>query len=87
MFGSDPSVVGSRTWIPGLKQGSTRTVVAGTPELLFDGPFVTTQDSNYDVFPDGEHFLMIEADPDAQPSRLRVVQNWFEELKRLVPVE
>jgi serine/threonine-protein kinase len=58
---------------------------AGAPEVLFDGPFDQTQDGNYDVFPDGEHFLMIETDPNARPNRLHVVQNWFEELKARVP--
>ena len=48
------------------------TFVPGTPEWLFDGPFDTTQDADFDVFPDG-HFLMGEADPDARPTRLQVV--------------
>ena len=61
-----------------------QTFVAGVPEVLFDGPYATTQDGNFDVFPDGR-FLMIEVDPDAEPSRFRVVLNWNEELKRLVP--
>jgi serine/threonine-protein kinase len=40
----------------------------------------------YDVFPNGQHFVMIEADPEAVPlSHFNVVLNWFEELKRLVP--
>ena len=30
---------------------------AAVPEVLFDGPFATTQDGNFDVFPDGGHFL------------------------------
>ncbi len=61
------------------------TFVAGTPRLLFEGPFDTTQDQNFDVSPDGTWFVMVEADPDTTPSRFHVVQNWFEELKRLVP--
>jgi serine/threonine-protein kinase len=56
--------------------------VAGVPMALFSGPFDTTQDNNYDVFPDGQHFVMVEADPDARPTRLQVVLNWAEELKR-----
>ena len=61
---------------------SARSFVAGTPVTLFTGPFDTTQDNNYDVFPDGQHFVMVEADPDARPTRLQVVLNWSEELKR-----
>jgi serine/threonine-protein kinase len=60
-------------------------LTAGVPEALFDGPFDRTQDGNYDVFPDGDHFLMVEVDPDAEPSRLHLVLNWFEELKARVP--
>ncbi len=61
------------------------TFVPGAPEVLFDGPFDTTQDHNFDVFPDGESFVMVEADPDARPSRINIVLNWFEELKERVP--
>ncbi len=56
---------------------------AGIPMELFSGPFDTTQDSNFDVFPDGNHFVMVEADPDARPSRLQLVYNWSAELRRL----
>ena len=45
----------------------------------------------YDIAPDGERFLMIKnppgADQTAASANLVVVQNWFEELKRLVPVK
>jgi len=37
--------------------------------------------ANYDVTPDG-HFVMVKNDP----ARLNVVLNWFEELKRKVPI-
>lgn len=44
----------------------------------------------YDVSPDGRRFLMIKtAGGTDQPAALQsitVVQNWFEELKRRVPV-
>ena len=60
--------------------------VAGKPQFLFEGPFVGTQDMNFDISPDGTHFVMVEADPDARPTRVNVVLNWIEELKRLVPI-
>jgi serine/threonine-protein kinase len=59
--------------------------VAGKPQLLFDGPFDATQDMNFDISPDGTYFVMVVADPDARPTRVNVVLNWHEELKRLVP--
>jgi hypothetical protein len=43
------------------------------------------------VAPDGRRFLMIKpvglADQTTPPTSIVVVQNWFEELKRLVPTK
>ena len=63
--------------------GRGSSLLAGTPARLFDGPFDTTQDDNYDVFPDGMTFVMVEADPDARPTRLQVILNWSQELSQL----
>jgi Tol biopolymer transport system component len=52
------------------------------PQRLFDGPFDTTQDRNFDVFPDGSGFVMVEVDPDARPTRLSLVTNWAAEMSR-----
>lgn len=40
---------------------------------------------NYDVLPDGR-FLMVKNEPEAIPTRIDVIFNWFEELNRLVPL-
>jgi serine/threonine-protein kinase len=61
----------------------------GKTRVLFEGDFVLTATgtANYDVTRDGQRFLMVK--PPAQVTRaaqLNVVQNWLEELKRLVPV-
>jgi serine/threonine-protein kinase len=43
----------------------------------------------YDISPDGRRFLMVKesvTDQNAAPLAIVVVQNWVEELKRLVPV-
>jgi hypothetical protein len=63
---------------------------ASTPKQLFEAPFVTEHrnDVNYDVFPDGQRFLMIKGDArpnEASANEFILVENWFEELKRLVP--
>ena len=54
---------------------------------LFEGNY--QQDSNgtdYDVAPDGQRFLMVQ--PSEQPAtQVNVVLNWFEDLKRRVPVK
>jgi serine/threonine-protein kinase len=70
---------------------STSGFAAGNPAVVLDGPFATMlpglNGRMYDVSPDGRRFLMIkggEGDNPAPP-QIVVVQNWFEELKRLAP--
>lgn len=62
----------------------------GQQQLLFDKAFVNNRTRfDYDVSPDGERFLFIELNEaeanQGATQQLTVVQNWFEELKRLVP--
>jgi serine/threonine-protein kinase len=62
----------------------------GQHQLLFDKRFLNVSNRiDYDVSPDGERFLFVElneAEANQGPiQQLTVVQNWFEELKRLVP--
>jgi serine/threonine-protein kinase len=63
----------------------------GAPRLLFEGPDLAPQQGRqiFDVSLDDQRFLMIKraetSDADAPESQLIVVQNWFEELKRLAP--
>ena len=63
---------------------------AGKPTTLFDAPyFPVTGTRRYEVTADGQRFLFIKDNADqaavsATPS-LVVIQNWQEELKRLVP--
>jgi hypothetical protein len=40
-------------------------------------------DRSFDVMPDGEHFIMFEANPAAAPE-LRVIRNWTTELQAQV---
>jgi serine/threonine-protein kinase len=64
-------------------------LTVGKPRSLFEGTYFVAPGINpsYDVSPDGRRFLMI-ASQDAGPEvEIRVVLNWFEELKRLVPNE
>ncbi|MHC4534031.1 MAG: TPR end-of-group domain-containing protein, partial [Planctomycetota bacterium] len=61
-------------------------------EALFEDRYIRSRwigQRNYDVSKDGKRFLMIKQ-VDERPTpvtRLKVVENWFEELKRLVPAE
>ena len=59
--------------------------VASEPRVLFEASYAASDDINYDVSPDGQRFVMIETDPQGDGRRLEIVQNWFEELERLVP--
>jgi serine/threonine-protein kinase len=67
--------------------------ILGEPQELFQGRFVSggepasQRGRMYDLSPDGTRFLMVqqgEAPPRA--TEYRVVVNWFEELRRLAPV-
>ncbi len=71
------------------------TLRVSRADVLFEGrdaqgPGVSL---NYDVSADGQRFLMIseeqDGDAEAAPTNatLILVENWFEELKRLVPVD
>jgi eukaryotic-like serine/threonine-protein kinase len=72
-----------------VKRGPMWT--AGRPTKLIDVPYFRGGGGNdsrmYDVSPDGKRFLTIKQDVSSnQPAaRIVVVQNWLEELKRLVP--
>ncbi|MHC4628141.1 MAG: protein kinase domain-containing protein, partial [Planctomycetota bacterium] len=60
---------------------------AGTPRVLFEGPFHNVPNISYDVAPDGQRFLVLQPEHDDSDVReLHVVTNWFEEVKRLVPL-
>jgi len=72
-----------------------QTFAFGTPTKLFEGRYFlvdpVAEGRKYDVSPDGKHFLMIKpggaVEQTAPPANIIVVQNWLEELKRLVPTK
>ena len=86
-----------------LSPGSQLTAVSfdtnpfaiGNAEVVFAQTYVShgggvAQGRSYDVSPDGKRFLMIkEGDPSGETESTQVilVQNWLDELKRLVPVD
>jgi serine/threonine-protein kinase len=70
-----------------------RTFSPGVPEVLFEGDYVFTGGTGrvYDISADGQQFLVQKA-PGAGAgqdagARIVIVENWFEELKRLVPAD
>ncbi len=56
----------------------------GSPQMLFEKRGVI----EYDIHPDGDRFLIIQRKLGELEggTRVRVVENWFEELKQLAPV-
>ena len=61
---------------------------AGTPKELFKGVYDLRSNSGvtFDVDPKTNRFLMIRLGDDViSPTQVRVVVNWFEELRRAVP--
>jgi Tol biopolymer transport system component len=60
---------------------------AGKVKLLFAGHYQPTPnvDSNYDVSPDGQRFLMLKPSGEQAATQINVVLNWFEDLKRHAP--
>jgi serine/threonine-protein kinase len=88
-------------WSPGggelfYRRGSDMMVVevttgttfsAGKPRLLFSGNYWVDESGHpsYDVSPDGQRFLMVQDAGGETLTEIRIVLNWTEELKRLVP--
>lgn len=68
---------------------TTPAFAATRPRLLFTGYYVrggVTDRTNYDVAPDGEHFVMLQS--GEQPAtQINVLVNFFDELNRLVPAQ
>jgi hypothetical protein len=56
---------------------------AGTPRLLFEGPYeLSNLHPHYDVSPDSR-FIMLKTDEER--STFNVILNWLDELERLAP--
>jgi len=64
---------------------STNPLKWEPPELAFETEYVDTPGVSYDVSSDGRYQYVVKRAHPPDPTRLYVVQNWFEELKRLVP--
>jgi eukaryotic-like serine/threonine-protein kinase len=59
---------------------------AEKPQVMFEGNYINVMGIEYDVAPDGKHFVMIQANEPKSPStELNAVFNWFADLTRQVP--
>ena len=69
------------------------TFNAGDPEVLFEQQYVFALSyRTYDLAPDGQRFLMVKEaaagdDAEGPVAQIILVENWFEELRRLVPID
>ncbi|MGH7471232.1 MAG: hypothetical protein ACRENP_25060, partial [Longimicrobiales bacterium] len=87
--GTEPVWAGGTLFYRGPKHVFS-AVIAEKPQLtvtrrdtLFPDPYVRAGDGefgSYDIFPDGQHFLMLRA-AKVVPARMFVVVNWAEQLR------
>ena len=66
----------------------TPAFTVGAPTELFRGPYAVNRPARaYDVSPNGQHFVLLQSRERAPEriTKMHVVQNWFEELQRVVP--
>jgi hypothetical protein len=65
------------------------SLTPGKPTKLFEDPYVFGRGRDYDVSLDGQRFLMIKEGEEKEGTSARteliLVEDWFEELKRLMP--
>jgi serine/threonine protein kinase len=56
-------------------------------ETLAEINLGTNRESCYDITPDGRRFVIIQGEEPQPLTEIRVILNWYEELKRLVSEE
>jgi len=66
---------------------SGESFIADKPRQLFDGPFLSLSIygstlADYDVSPDGKRFVMMQGEEQLRNTKVTVVFNWFEVLKK-----
>ncbi len=59
---------------------------AGIPRVIFEGPYINVIGLSYNVAPDTQRFFLLKRPNQPPATRIHVVANWFDELKRLAPV-
>jgi len=58
---------------------------AAPPELLFQAPYMQINGRSYSYDHEHDRFLVLKGREETPVTEIHIVQNWFEELKRLVP--
>ena len=72
-----------------VRIGTAPAFLAGTPATLFESvDLQSAWGRSYDVAPDGQRFLItVTREQPTAPAQMIFVQNWTEELKRIVPTQ
>ncbi len=75
-----------------IRLTETPTFTRGALTQLFDWTFIGARNRRMAVSPDGQRFWLfgnatMSTDGEAAQRQVILVQNWFEELRRLVPTE
>jgi serine/threonine-protein kinase len=79
----------NQEWMMAVSLETEPSFEAGKPRPLFEAPFADSEAAypNFDITPNGQSFVMIQTKVESAATRLLVVSNWFEELKRMVPTQ
>jgi dipeptidyl aminopeptidase/acylaminoacyl peptidase len=80
----NPRPLNQRVTLVALPIETSPAFKAGTPQVLFHGPFFESI-HDYAVTPDGKGFIFIRRNQEPGPSELKMILNWSNELRR-VPV-
>ena len=88
---SFPDKDGKR-WMMSAGFSSQPKPTVGVPRVLFEFPGAPGWAASrpYDVFPDGNRFLMYRPSPTSPPpaaTEITIVDHWFEELKEKAPID
>ena len=60
----------------------------GSPNVLFEGPYINIPGYSWDISPDGDRFLLVENPAQNEPlTKLVVITNFFDEIQRRLPVD
>jgi len=90
LYFHQPNSAGTEVTMMAVPMSTEPTFRPGNPVALFTGPYRVGGGNvphPFDIAPDGQRLLMLKAAPQATTPAIIVIQNWFEELKRLVPVD
>jgi eukaryotic-like serine/threonine-protein kinase len=68
-----------------VRISSGEDLVWEPPTKAFDAEYIESNGRSWDLAPDGQRILVSKRSRPTERQRIRLVQNWFEELKRLVP--